>query len=179
VERTREQRNIEVSKRPHYTFAHRVLPDLFFADPDKLVTQILSLDGNEAIQIIWTSVCESFQYDPSEGSTDIDVDSFSHNGGGLVLITMPEAIYSPEAIAVCLSLEEDNVTGRYFVLELGSDDKFHVCEWTPEQHLNYGINALSEVSISGFGDAVTRVLSNELQPKQITDNVTPDMRNLN
>jgi hypothetical protein len=179
MELTSDQRQIEVSKRPHYTFAHSLLPDLFFAAPDKFITQLLSLDQNEVIQIIWSSVCEGFQFDPSEGSKVIDVDSFSHNGGGLVLITMPEAIYSPEAIAVCLSLEEDNVTARYFVLELGSDEKFLVCEWTPEQHINYGINALREVSISGFGDAVTRVLNNELQPKYVSNKEATGKQHLN
>jgi len=161
-------------KRPrdqHYVFAHRVLPSLFFANPEKFIST-LNERGDSFLRLVWLRVGESVD-------NVIAPDNLSHQIRNLdtdtttVLITLPLPKCMTEAYLVALvhrSEKKDSSSSqepltRYIALEYGIEldgsPRTVLCEWTAEGiHRNMGNGP--EPTLEAFFTAVRDLVSKDL-----------------
>lgn len=137
------------ARRHHYIFAHKVLPKMFFDDPEKFL-DIVAHYGNHFLKWLWADVGERIK-----GGNGIPIEGLNHriikreNGLMVVVIVLPMPVVTPEAYFVAAAYRSASASHpepmvRFITLERsrlpeeGREDTF-LCEWTrDEAHLNYG-----------------------------------------
>ena len=128
----------------HYIFAHRVLPELFFRNPEQFI-DALGEGGDDFLLDLWERVGEMEINSGIERFTSVDLKCEIKklgDGTNVVLITLPvpegiteayfiAAIYRP-AVRKILFIKK-KVVIRFFTLEYGwnLDDSTRtvLCEW--------------------------------------------------
>ncbi len=149
-------------RKHHYLFAHRLLPRIFFTDTDQLMMR-LKADPEQAIVRFWNSVGESVSPDerllPEGLSAEYGV---RPDGVRVVLVTLPPAEVSPEAIFAALAIR-----GRerwYLAYERSKDPAAPdreialLCGWNSKgEHQNYGM--AGDYSRSAFNELLDAFLA--------------------
>lgn len=118
-----------MSQGQHYEFAHRRLPEAFFADPDGMRSLLQS--GNVAALRQFWDTCQEGKARSSEG---LSGDWIERQGLTLGLVTLPTPQAPPEAHFAALIFEPQPY--RYLVLEKTMDGGTILGEWNPRR--NYG-----------------------------------------
>jgi hypothetical protein len=141
----------------HYTFAHRVLPFLFFNDPELFMTIMSSPKGMDFLRVQWNTLAKQFPTATPSDSLNYQMRGLD-DGTKIIIITMPPpqkvtetyfnaVVYRPASDAAPL-------VSRYFTLEYGmsfmpdAPKRMVLGEWTNQQeHINYGDNpAVDEIA---------------------------------
>jgi hypothetical protein len=147
-------------RRHHYTFAHHVLPGVFFADPENFLF-VLRKRGTDALTASWNRVGNSFQPEERLPADGLDHEIRERDGYLTVgLITLPVTELSPEAYYVAAvyrpSFDGEAPLVRFLTLERRRPDAPPhpaVCEWTRDQK-HHVLGALRDPDREAFFDAV-------------------------
>ena len=112
----------------HYAFAHRLLPDQVFADPEGFVTLMRQPQAGDWLVQLWERASDEVRGSdrPPLAADGLDVVIDDDR----VVVTMPPPQAPPEAYAA--AVVHRDARWRYFVLErLGgySDGRAVLCEW--------------------------------------------------
>lgn len=127
----------EKHREVHYGFAHKVIPRIFFDDPEGFIDILKGELALERLLHVWSQYdLEMQEYGdrplPADG---MDVDIIKIKAFEGVLITMPEAKFQVEACFIACLFSKENSTFRYFVFEFTNsiDDEgiAVLCEWMP------------------------------------------------
>jgi hypothetical protein len=101
----------------HYSFAHRVLPQLFFDDPKAFLGAFLGPSGNRRLADLWLAVGEDYAPSAIIPSSDLIVTKISFEGRNGALIRFPEPQTTPEAHFAVLLEPFEHDEARFFILE--------------------------------------------------------------
>ena len=118
------------AREQHYLFAHRLLRDRVFADPEGFERIMRQMHARDWLVRLWERAYEeTAAVVPSLGADGLRVTWYLVADAGCIIITMPQAEVSPEAVAVAVLVTHGE--WRYFPFErVGSDDRRAVlCEW--------------------------------------------------
>jgi hypothetical protein len=155
-------------RKQHYAFAHKALPQIFFDNPEGLITGLQNRPG-EVLNFIWNRVGEhEIEYLSSEGLT-AEVRQLPDQTH-IALVTMPPPEGMTEAYFMALVyrphpnkfiLFKTQPIVRYLTLEysLGEENlpTAVLCEWHMDRHLNYG--AGPEVDLQAFFTTVCEMVN--------------------
>lgn len=161
-------------RRHHYIFAHKVLPKMFFDDPEKFL-DIIAHHGNRFLGWLWTDVGEKIK----EGNS-IPIERLDHriirreNDLTVIVIALPMPVAAPEAYFVAAahrpgSASHPEAMARFMTLERSSlpgEDRVgtFLCEWTrDEAHLNYGRGC--KPNVESFVGAILALLEQRNQTR--------------
>jgi hypothetical protein len=132
----------------HYMYAHRVLPSLFFQDPERFL-EILKKEGIPFLRFFWDKLGSSLDAGDTHPMHGVNYETrVLENGTVITLIELPKPEHVTEAYFVALVFRPLGASGesiqRYFTLEYGmslfeSGERSVLCEWTIDnRHVNYG-----------------------------------------
>ncbi|RMG17371.1 MAG: hypothetical protein D6731_04230 [Planctomycetota bacterium] len=140
----------------HYVFAHRVLPEVAFQDPRRILCLFASCEASNFLVDLWDEVGRACPcHLPAEG-LGVSLEEVPGLDEPVVLIRFPDPEIPPEAHFLALvPWTERRFLGlwprptlRCFTLEqgirLGGGLRTVLCEWSPEKkgeglnHTNYG-----------------------------------------
>ena len=168
----------------HYIFCHRALPQIFLANPKRIMERIHSPEQRDFIRAIWEMVCDDVDKsgDPEFDSNDITIQTKIISGMLAAMIIMPPPQKNTEAYMTAMILvehpsitepDEMIITPRYFTLEKGvrltqsegdavtESTRTVLCEWTADgTHLNLGDGPSPTV------EAFTNTISQRIQTNQ-------------
>jgi len=120
-----------VSRRHHYFFTHRVLPAVFYDNPQNFLF-VLRRDGTDALRASWERVGSDLDQNDRLSAVGLDCEVRELvDRTTLALITLPEPQYSPEAHFAAAVYRAPALV-RFFTLESrqpGPDQRPLVCEW--------------------------------------------------
>jgi hypothetical protein len=155
-----------MTRRQHYLFTHKYLPNLFHQNPNLFFEQMRSEQGAKYLAQFWRDTAEEFGLDNLDivDATGLNIDYREAADYGLVIILLPPPKISPEAFFIGIWANYSNAyrgrdSFRYFTSELQEDvdsensqldesETHMLCEWaTDSKHLNYGDMG---VTLSGF-----------------------------
>jgi hypothetical protein len=140
---------VDSQPRPqHYIFAHRVLPSLFFQNPERFL-EILKEDGIAFLRFYWDKVGSTLDSADTEPLHGINYETrMLEDGTAVTLIELPPPQHMTEAYFTALVYRPLGAGGdslqRYFTLEYGMrilepGERSVLCEWTADnRHVNYG-----------------------------------------
>ena len=114
-------------RQQYYAFAHQALPEIFFADADKLMS-VLEGNGEIFLRYLWRKMEEYASVETSKDADQIQVEFSEINGISLALVTMPPPQHTTEAYFLALlHRSDDEPLSRYITLEYsqGLDGKPH------------------------------------------------------
>lgn len=162
------------ARRRHYDFAHRMLPQLLFADPARFVAEILEPD-DRAVRVasLWEALGRRLAEAGGEAGPTMDEPQTSERPlsdgtrAWLIRFAAPEQV--PEA-AFALVLADFRGRPHYFVLEFGRTPDgrtaWFLCDWAPDDgrelsHRNYGpCDPEMPIEPAAFQRAVETLLAN-------------------
>lgn len=130
----------------HYFYAHRVLPTLFFQNPQQFLS-ILTNDGLAFLRFFWDRTFENESADDIVPPDGMNYETRALEDGTIItIIELPEPDRVAEAYFVAPVFREvaEQPLMRYFTLELGASaldnrKRTVLCEWTSDgKHLNFG-----------------------------------------
>jgi hypothetical protein len=132
----------------HYFFAHRILPSMFFEEPDQLMKIMGSAKGLDFLRFQWNNLSTHVEHVEPPTALDYQTRKLDDDTT-IVLVTMPPPHKITEAYFVAFvyrpSTAENGALTRYFTLEYGvcllpdEPTRMVLGEWTARQeHLNYG-----------------------------------------
>ncbi len=155
----------------HYLFAHRILPEFFFRDTDRL---FLALRENptETLVGIWDKLGESLAVEdrlPADGLSAECRDT--DDGMRMCTVTLPEAQVLPEAIFAVLAIRGKErwylTYERTLVPDALLEERAVLCAWTSDgTHLNYGFGG--NYSRAGFEETLQRFFETNPEPRAST-----------
>ncbi|MFA5508877.1 MAG: hypothetical protein WC314_25370 [Vulcanimicrobiota bacterium] len=119
----------------HYVMAQSVLPSLLFETPGVLVE--LLKEGPEHLNLGLRLLWERNAHGESISAKDLVATPFRENETLFILVILPQARHSPEAMAVIMAALP---TPRFFALELSPPEFGGAClaEVRPGQRMNLG-----------------------------------------
>lgn len=85
----------------HCRFAHRMLPQLFFSDPARLLG-VLSEDGARLLQVLWHRAADGLGPEELVASNGLDFSLHGHAGSVIALVKLPEPKEATEAYFLAL-----------------------------------------------------------------------------
>lgn len=128
----------------HYTFAHRILPTLFFRNPQQLCEYLTPSFGVDYLKLHWDSISRRIGSE-TPPSTGLACEAHRlEDGTTIIVVTMPSPVAVTEAYYIALVYRTEPALTRYFTLEFGISFNPSItnprvlCEWTGETHNNYG-----------------------------------------
>jgi hypothetical protein len=137
----------ERARAHHYLFAHRMMPTIFFQDPEKFIGT-LNEHGMPFLRFLWDragQVLEPALMLPGDG---LDYQTRGlEDGTRIVAISLPAPQAITEAYFVALVYRpvmlQHEAIARCFTLEYGrsvfnDQPRTVLCEWSGSSHLNYG-----------------------------------------
>ncbi len=136
---------VDFSRRLHYDFAHHIVKDEFFKNPNTFIELILT--QKNTIHNIWNNAQDYYKEQYDEVSDPIENENLSlhtymSDDIVFVIIEMPTPKQMTEVyfIGMIIDEKEDNHDLQYITLEYGEDEsKAVLCGWTEDGiHLNYG-----------------------------------------
>jgi hypothetical protein len=163
-------RALERPRPHHYLFAHRVMPQFFFKNTDSFFMRLQAEPATEAARV-WDYVGEPLRPEdrlPAEGLTAEY--RTGENGLRMVVVTLPPAKISPEAIYLVLAIRgRDRFCLTYErshpLMEL--KDIAILCGWDSSGgHLNFGFGG--DHSREAFEKALTKFFSEDMKPASTT-----------
>ena len=121
----------------HYIFVHRILPQLFFGDPEGFLAVFLSSIGTRRLGDLWQSVGENEASDGMISAAGLDIEPVTIGGRAGALIRLPEALVPPEGYFAALLEPSENDEPRFFLLERTdldgppgeAEERGVLCEW--------------------------------------------------
>ncbi len=131
------------SPRPHhYEVAHRILPSLML-DPRSDLAQAQATGRLEpALRAVWQEAGRRHRQSDRVDPEGLRCELVEMDSGVGVLVVLPQALRTAEAIAVLVSPLDPATARRYFTLEYSIDLAGTPCavlgEWSAEGHRNYG-----------------------------------------
>jgi hypothetical protein len=129
-------------------FAHRVLPSLFYQDPERFLA-ILKQDGIAFLRYFWDKLGSSLDAADVHPMHGVNYETrILEDGTAIALIELPKPLHVTEAYFVApvyrpLSAGGESIQ-RYFTLEYGiklvePGERSVLCEWTLDNHhVNFG-----------------------------------------
>ena len=136
----------------HYGFAHRILPSLTWAHPERLLSLLMSSERDAFLQAVWKAAGEN--QGPSDQVDGATLGSSVHRHGhsAIALIGLPDPVAPAEAYFVAIIFDDQPSSNaaetlphrvRYFTLELGlnifTNEAYTVfAEWRKDGHYNLG-----------------------------------------
>jgi hypothetical protein len=118
------------SREQHYLFAHRLLRDRLFADPEGFATVMRQAHARDWLIRLWGRAYEETGADsPALDADGLDVTWHEGGDAGCAIVTMPPTRETPEAVAVAVLATQGE--WRYFPFERVSADDCRavLCEW--------------------------------------------------
>jgi len=153
----------DVTAGQRYLFAHRLLPEFFFAQPEDL-WEALQRTDSPILSQLWGSLGR-------ESSAGLSCTPVRREGIRLGLVTLPRPQDSPEAYFAALVYEPQPY--RYLVLEHSFNGRTVLGEWNPRRNFGPGPGPQPEA----FLESVLELLRN---PPQMTSvQVSPEDFQLN
>jgi hypothetical protein len=121
----------------HYTFVHRILPQLFFDNPKGFLDVSLGPSGYRRLADLWEEVGEKEAPTATIPSAGLKIRGITFDARRGAIIRLPDAKFPPEGhFAALLEPSVGGDAPRFFVLEktqpLGSGsvgDQAVLCEW--------------------------------------------------
>jgi len=156
-----------ISATQRYTFAHKILPQLFLRAPIKFLIALLDPSGG-LLNSIWESLGERMETsgEPREhAKATFATEIHRIRGYNVVIVKLQRPVISTECHFVAFAYRKPEggrpASARYITLEkaYGSNresDETFVCEWTAEGHVNYGYGV--KPTAEAFAAIVGRVL---------------------
>lgn len=137
----------------HYVFAHRILPEVAFTDPNHVLELLKSDKGTPFLSDLWEEVGRACPRPLEADGLEVSVQALG--GCEIILVQLPTPVVAPEAHYLALVHgQESRFFGlvkrprlRCFTLErsirLAGGTRTVICEWTWNQesgleHNNYG-----------------------------------------
>jgi hypothetical protein len=129
-------------------FAHRVLPSLFFQDPERFL-EILKKEGITFLRFFWDKLGSSLDAEDVQPLHGVNYETrVLEDGTSIAMIEFPKPEHVTEAYFAALVYRPLSAGGesiqRYFTLEYGitlsePGERSVLCEWTVDNHhLNFG-----------------------------------------
>lgn len=101
----------------HYTFAHKALPQIFFADPARMLESLAAPDGEGRLKRLWRDVGERVEGGAVVDAGPIRLSPVTVGGRTGFIVELPPPITGPEAYAVMLLAAAPGKPARYFTAE--------------------------------------------------------------
>lgn len=122
-----------------YVYEHRILRDIFFADPEGTFEE-LAEGGASGIYEDFSERCRRRGITAAAEKSDYRMYRKTVNGKEILRIVMPKPKRSPQCFEINLVLDKEKGTAHYFTVERGNTAKDRVlCSWDEnEKHYNYG-----------------------------------------
>jgi hypothetical protein len=152
---------VDQQPRPqHYLYAHRVLPTLFYQNPQQFLS-ILTMDGIAFLRFFWDRTLQDHGDEPHTPPQGMNYETRALDDGTLIaIIELPQPERMAEAYFVAAVFRDaaSQPLMRYFTLEYGmhildNTPRTVLCEWTLDgKHLNFGDGP--EPKSKAFFDAI-------------------------
>lgn len=130
----------------HYLYAHRVLPTLFYQNPQHFLS-ILITDGIAFLRFFWDRTLQDQGDEPRTPPQGMNYETRGLDDGTVIAIIElppPERMAEAYFVAAVFHEADPHPLMRYFTLELGlslfeNTPRTVLCEWTADgKHLNFG-----------------------------------------
>jgi len=158
------------SRGQHYTFAHRVLPSLTWAHPDRLLSLLTSSERDSFLQAVWETAGKNQPPSDQVDGATLRSAIHPHDRYTIALITLPLPLVPAEAYFVAIifgdysslkATETDLPSVCYFTLEFGrniitQEEHTVFAEWRKDGHYNLGSGPPPERQ--AFLDHLTAIL---------------------
>lgn len=142
--------NVPKARKQHYYFAHRVLPALAHASPEKVLNFLRSAEGDAFLLDLWNAVGDEIEGFADEGRVAPEGLSYfvrkleAQSQIAIVRLPTPERLNEAHFVGLVFSparrafmFWKPSVSVRYFTLEIGVGRTI-LGEWTKRGHANYG-----------------------------------------
>ena len=162
-----------ISTKQRYTFAHKILPQMFLQVPIKFLMALL--DPSESLlTMVWDSIGARLAEngEPREHGPAVFVTEIHRvRGYNVVIAKLQRPLISTECHFVAFAYRPAGnglrACARYITLEKaygsnGESDETFVCEWTSEGHVNCGYGV--RPTAAEFAAVLGRVLGVERLP---------------
>ncbi len=135
---------VDFSRQFHYDFAHNIIKNEFFKDPNTFINLILT--QKNTIHNIWNNAQDYYMEQYDEVSVPIESKNLSlytckSDDIIFIIIEMPTPKQMTEVYFIGMFIDKkENNNVQYITLEYGEDEsKAVLCGWTEDGiHLNYG-----------------------------------------
>jgi hypothetical protein len=158
------------SRGQHYTFAHRVLPSLTWAHPDRLLSFLTRSECDSFLQAVWEIAGKNQPLSDQVDGATLRSAIHQRDRYTIALITLPHPLVPAEAYFVAIifddqsslkATETDIPNVRYFTLEFGrniitQEEHTVFAEWRKDGHYNLGSGPRPESQ--AFLDHLTAIL---------------------
>ena len=144
--------NKDRPRQQYYDFAHFVLPEIFFRNPEAVMNSIKK-EQNLFLNYLWEKVGE---HSKEKYRMDFNVELEENSDNELVIIYLPEPEHDHEAFAIGLI---KNLDFRYFIFELrmqGGEPRFIVGEWIKDNYSE--LTELKSTDVSGFVNYIKAII---------------------
>ena len=136
----------------HYVLAHYALRQMALDKPLQYLAVLASPDADRFIASLFESVCEQLKQPPDFGADAVIAHHVHIKEYPCAIIEMPQPKDTTEAYFTALVAfaklndkappDPENVSARYFTLELGfsldGTPRTVLAEWSKDRHINYG-----------------------------------------